>query len=159
MDTTCNEYEDGSALHIAAANLSVGAAKILMSFGADTELRDNLARSPIDCVPEPEDFLIPDAGELVEAMASILLRGGIKEDNNNGSTKRPYGEASTKAISGRTVLKALGLKVRAGARAGSSNAAHTMMLVEERKDARARSERGDGKKRLTEEETVLTKKC
>ncbi len=39
MDTPCSEYEDGTALHIAASNLSTEAAKVLLAFGADPEVR------------------------------------------------------------------------------------------------------------------------
>ena len=44
MDTTCEEFEKGSALHIAATNLSVEAAKALLGFGADVQLTDELVR-------------------------------------------------------------------------------------------------------------------
>ena len=52
MDTTCTEYENGTALHIAAANLGVSAARILLNFGADSNMTDDLARKPLDCIPE-----------------------------------------------------------------------------------------------------------
>ncbi len=66
VDATCSEYEGGTALHIAAANLSVEAARVLLSFGADTEATDLLARTPVDCIPDAEEFAtIPDAEELV----------------------------------------------------------------------------------------------
>ena len=42
MDTTCEEFDNGSALHIAATNLSVEAAKALLGFGADVNLTDEL---------------------------------------------------------------------------------------------------------------------
>ena len=52
MDTTCSEYENGTALHIAAANLGVSAAQVLLNFGADLNLVDDLARKAHDCIPE-----------------------------------------------------------------------------------------------------------
>ena len=52
VDTTCAEYENGTALHIAAANLGVSAVRILLNFGADSNITDDLARKPLDCVPE-----------------------------------------------------------------------------------------------------------
>ena len=42
VDETCEEFENGSALHIAATNLSVEAAKALIGFGADLHLTDDL---------------------------------------------------------------------------------------------------------------------
>ena len=45
MDTTCSEYENGTELHIAAANLGVSAAQVLL--GADLNLVDDLARKTL----------------------------------------------------------------------------------------------------------------
>ena len=52
VDTTCSEYENGTALHIAATNLGVSAVQVLLNFGADPNLTDDLARKPHDCIPE-----------------------------------------------------------------------------------------------------------
>merc|ERR1712079_227765 len=52
VDTICSEYENGTALHIAAANLGVSAVRILLNFGSDSNITDDLARKPLDCVPE-----------------------------------------------------------------------------------------------------------
>ena len=84
VDTICGEYENGTSLHIAAANLSVEAARILLSFGADKDLLDDLARKPVDCVPDPEDFdLIPDAPDLIVKMRKLLnIRDSIQMNFN-----------------------------------------------------------------------------
>ena len=47
VDSPCPEHDNGTALHIAAANLSLGAARVLLAYGADPEIRDDLARMPI----------------------------------------------------------------------------------------------------------------
>lgn len=47
IDSPCNEYENGSALHIAAHNLAVNSARVLVEFGANTKLKDNLGRTPL----------------------------------------------------------------------------------------------------------------
>ena len=47
VDTPCPEHENGTALHISAANLSLGAARVLLAYGADPDIRDDLARMPI----------------------------------------------------------------------------------------------------------------
>ena len=118
MDTTCSEYENGTSLHIAAANLSVEAAKILLSFGADKDLLDDLARKPEDCVPDPEDFdLIPDASDLIVKMRKLLnVRIGEVLDGEKNAGSRldlmSAGGGGVVAVSGRTALKAMGLKVR-----------------------------------------------
>ena len=54
VDITCQGYEEGTALHIAATNLSLEAAKVLIAFGSDPNLKDDLARTPIDCIPDEE---------------------------------------------------------------------------------------------------------
>ena len=55
VDITCQEYENGTALHIAASNLSLEAAKVLIGFDSDPHLKDELARTPIDCIPDEEE--------------------------------------------------------------------------------------------------------
>ena len=52
VDTVCTEYENGTALHIAATNLGVSAVQVLLNFGADPNLTDDLARKAHDCIPE-----------------------------------------------------------------------------------------------------------
>ena len=52
VDTLSGEYDNGSALHIAASNLGLEAAKVLLTYGADPCLKDDLARAPVDCIPD-----------------------------------------------------------------------------------------------------------
>ena len=47
IDTACNEHENGSALHIAAANLALNSAAVLVQFAANTKMKDNLGRTPL----------------------------------------------------------------------------------------------------------------
>ena len=56
--TRCVEYESGTALHIAASNLSLGCARVLLKFGADSDARDELGRKPEECVPDAEVAVI-----------------------------------------------------------------------------------------------------
>jgi len=108
VDTHCVEYENGTALHIAASNLSLGAARVLLKFGANIETTDDLGRKPVECIPDASNFeLVPDAQELIEKMSKLLLEG-LEDRNRSPSTLM---KTSTKSISGRTVLQAMGLKV------------------------------------------------
>ena len=108
VDTHCVEYENGTALHIAASNLSLGAARVLLKFGADIEATDDLGRKPVECIPDAANFeLVPDAQELIEKMSKLLAEG-LEDRNRSPSTLM---KTSTKSISGRTVLQAMGLKV------------------------------------------------
>jgi CAP-Gly domain-containing linker protein 3/4 len=110
VDTHCVEYESGTALHIAAANLSLGAARVLLKFGADRESTDDLGRKPVECVPDAASFeLVPDAQELIGRMTKLLAAG--LEDTARSPAAALHRSPSTKSISGRTVLQAMGLKV------------------------------------------------
>merc|ERR1711936_784570 len=102
VDTHCVEYENGTALHIAASNLGLGAARVLLKFGADIEATDDLGRKPVECIPDAANFeLVPDAQELIEKMSKLLAEG-LEDRNRSPSTLM---KTSTKSISGRTVLQ------------------------------------------------------
>ena len=76
VDTHCVEYENGTALHIAASNLSLAAARVLLKFGANSETVDDLGRKPRECVPEPDTFeMVPDAQDLIDKMVKLLSEG------------------------------------------------------------------------------------
>ena len=108
VDTHCVEYESGTALHIAAANLSLGAARVLLKFGTDIETLDELGRKPVECVPDASNFeLVPDAQELISRMTTLLSVGLEDHTRSPAAVHR----ADPKSVSGRTVLQAMGLKV------------------------------------------------
>ena len=108
VDTHCVEYENGTALHIAASNLSLAAARVLLKFGANSEAVDDLGRKPRECVPEPETFdMVPDAQDLIDKMVKLLSEGLESRSVPAGSLAR----TSTESISGRTVMGAMGLKL------------------------------------------------
>ncbi|TRY74970.1 hypothetical protein TCAL_11612 [Tigriopus californicus] len=121
VDSPCVEHENGTALHIATGNLSAEAIRVLLQFGADPDLKDDLARKPIDCLPEAEDFsLIPDTPDLMEKIEKLLSKGfergaSPEEKSPPNSVKPSAGSISRnkieKVVSGKTVLTALGLKV------------------------------------------------
>lgn len=47
VDSPCSEFDHGSPLHIAAANLAVDSAKELLLHGANPHAKDDLGRSPL----------------------------------------------------------------------------------------------------------------
>lgn len=55
LNSLCSEFYFGSPLHIAAMNLSVNAAEVLLKHGADINLRDDLGRTPLYCIPQTID--------------------------------------------------------------------------------------------------------
>ncbi|RUS77086.1 hypothetical protein EGW08_015169 [Elysia chlorotica] len=68
VDSTCSEFEHGTALHIAASNLAHEACKVLLQNGANPSLRDDLNRMPVDCVPDPSSL------NENTAMASLVIK-------------------------------------------------------------------------------------
>lgn len=123
MDTTCSEYENGTALHIAAANLGVSAAQVLLNFGADLNLTDDLARKAFDCIPEMDaiDVTLPidDVEEMV-AKLKVLLHTTKKavttedllhDHSSLGLSSLSINANKNSITTGRSVMNALGLKV------------------------------------------------
>ena len=118
VNSTCNEYDNGTPLHIAAANLGVSAAQILLKFGADPSLTDDLARKPFDCIPEMHaiDVTLPidDVEEMIEKLQHLLSKGGSLEGLESSALLGLSSMSiNSKSITtGRSVMNALGLKVK-----------------------------------------------
>jgi len=126
VDTTCSEYDNGTALHIAAANLGVSAAQVLLNFGADLHLVDDLARKAHDCIPEMHaiDVTLPtdDVEEMIGKL-KILLHTNTKkmstqEANELMADHTSFGLSSwsintnrNNVTTGRSVMNALGLRI------------------------------------------------
>ncbi len=130
MDSTCTEYENGSALHIAAANLGVTAVQVLLNFGADLNLSDDLARKPHDCIPEMHaiDVTLPtdDVEEMIVKLRILLQHHTRKSSTLSNSTEDILADHMSMGLSslsingvgsksnittGRSVTNALGLRV------------------------------------------------
>ena len=47
VDSLCSEFDAGSPLHIAAANLAYESGKVLLNNGANPHIKDDLGRLPI----------------------------------------------------------------------------------------------------------------
>lgn len=58
MVTVCSQFDDGNALHIAAANLCYRSAVILIAHGADGGHRDSSNRLPYECIPSGNALLV-----------------------------------------------------------------------------------------------------
>lgn len=52
IDARCKEYDQGTALHMAASGLCYDAAKFLVERGADPTLINNMYKTPYECVAE-----------------------------------------------------------------------------------------------------------
>ena len=47
IDSKCSEFDNGTALHIAASNLAHEAVKVLLQNGASAQIKDDMGRTPI----------------------------------------------------------------------------------------------------------------
>uniref|UniRef100_A0A4W4EEC8 Si:dkeyp-47f9.4 n=1 Tax=Electrophorus electricus TaxID=8005 RepID=A0A4W4EEC8_ELEEL len=76
VDATCSDFDFGTALHIAAANLCTAAVRCLLELGANPAFRDDKGQCPADVVPEPLDMPL----ELADAAAQAKeLRALLQE--------------------------------------------------------------------------------
>ncbi|XP_053315466.1 CAP-Gly domain-containing linker protein 4 isoform X2 [Spea bombifrons] len=75
VDATCHDFEFGTALHIAASNLCLGAVKTLLEHRANPAFRDDKGRIPADVVPDPVDMPLEmaDAAAVAKDIRQILL--------------------------------------------------------------------------------------
>uniref|UniRef100_A0A8C8FT34 CAP-Gly domain-containing protein n=1 Tax=Oncorhynchus tshawytscha TaxID=74940 RepID=A0A8C8FT34_ONCTS len=74
VDTTCSDFDFGTALHIAASNLCSSAVKCLLELGANPTFRNERGQCPADVVSEPLDMLLEmaDAAALAKELRSLL---------------------------------------------------------------------------------------
>lgn len=106
IDDQCRDFDGGTPLHIAAANMCLESAQILLKNGANILLKDDLNRTPLFCVPDPSIHMNLMSAETTYELCSKLRK--LLEDatlacipgeglENNGSE------------TGKVVLLALGL--------------------------------------------------
>ncbi|OQR74379.1 CAP-Gly domain-containing linker protein 4-like [Tropilaelaps mercedesae] len=100
VEATSNDFEGGTSLHIAAANLNVESAKLLVQYGANVNATDNLGRIPNDVIPPTLD---PD---LVPEDAIVTLKDLLRPDSRDEILASPH-----TSVSGRVLLQSLGLKI------------------------------------------------
>lgn len=61
LNSTCSDFNYGTALHIAASNLCLGAAKCLLEHGANPTVRNERGQVPAEVVPDPMDMSLDKA--------------------------------------------------------------------------------------------------
>lgn len=67
VDSTCSDFDFGTALHIAASNLCISAVKCLLELGANPAFRNEKGQCPADVVPDPLDMSLEIADAAVQA--------------------------------------------------------------------------------------------
>lgn len=93
-------------LHIAAANLSLKSARILLSSGANILLKDDQMRTPLDCVPDDDlESCFDEDQEHSLQMRTLLEEATL---DVSGEPNSPDDECMKTA---KVVLSALGLEI------------------------------------------------
>ncbi|XP_072545218.1 CAP-Gly domain-containing linker protein 4 isoform X2 [Salminus brasiliensis] len=78
VDATCSDFDFGTALHIAAANLCTSAVRCLLELGANPAFRNDKGQCPADVVPEPLDMPLEMADAAAQAKElRTLLREAL----------------------------------------------------------------------------------
>ncbi|XP_064108829.1 CAP-Gly domain-containing linker protein 3-like isoform X2 [Macrobrachium nipponense] len=109
INDACLEYSGGTPLHIAAANLCLAATKVLLAHGAPLNLTDTQGRTPFQCIPAPDQYeLVPDVQNVIAQLRSLLCPSAA---HCYSTYEYSMGQSSTQGLSGRAVLKAMGLKL------------------------------------------------
>ncbi|KAL8625698.1 hypothetical protein ACOMHN_043973 [Nucella lapillus] len=104
IESTCAEFEDGTSLHIAASNLAHEAIKVLIQNGADVSRKDDLGRTPADCVPDSRNFdKDSDIGRLAQRIRKTL------QEATPSSPAKPL--PNYDLVQSKVMLQALGLQL------------------------------------------------
>ncbi|XP_053365201.1 CAP-Gly domain-containing linker protein 4 isoform X2 [Clarias gariepinus] len=80
VDATCSDFDFGTALHIAAANLCTSAVRCLLELGANPAFKNDKGQCPVDVVPEPLDMPLEMADAAAQAKElRTLLRDALPQ--------------------------------------------------------------------------------
>ncbi|KAF7494660.1 CAP-Gly domain-containing linker protein 4 [Sarcoptes scabiei] len=109
LNYSSKHLDSKTPLHITASNLCLRSARILLSSGANVLLKDDLMRTPLDCVPietdDTIDWFETDRTELSLEMRSLLEEATLIV---SGESNNPDVECLKTA---KVVLNALGLEI------------------------------------------------
>lgn len=104
IDSRCTEFDNGTALHIAASNLAHEAVKVLLQNGANSLIKDDMDRKPLDCIPDPSALdSDPDMPKTVLKLKKTLQEAGSE------SEKRP--PPNYDLVQSKVTLQALGISL------------------------------------------------
>uniref|UniRef100_A0A3Q3WU30 CAP-Gly domain-containing protein n=1 Tax=Mola mola TaxID=94237 RepID=A0A3Q3WU30_MOLML len=108
LNSTCSDFHYGTALHIAASNLCLGAVKCLLEHGANPTVRNDKGLVPADVVPDPMDMSLDkaEAAMVAKELKQLLLDAVPLSCNLPRATLPNYDN-----IPGNLMLSSLGLKL------------------------------------------------
>uniref|UniRef100_A0A3Q2WY86 CAP-GLY domain containing linker protein 3 n=1 Tax=Haplochromis burtoni TaxID=8153 RepID=A0A3Q2WY86_HAPBU len=108
LNSTCSDFHYGTALHIAASNLCLGAVKCLLEHGANPTIRNDKGQVPAEVVPDPMDMSLDkaEAAMVAKELKQLLLDAVPLSCNLPRATLPNYDN-----IPGNLMLAALGLKL------------------------------------------------
>ncbi|XP_034384801.1 CAP-Gly domain-containing linker protein 3 isoform X2 [Cyclopterus lumpus] len=108
LNSTCSDFHYGTALHIAASNLCLGAVKCLLEHGANPVVRNDKGQVPGEVVPDPMDMTLDKAEAAMAAkeLMQLLLDAVPLSCNLPRATLLNYDN-----IPGNLMLTSLGLKL------------------------------------------------
>ncbi|KAL4236501.1 CAP-Gly domain-containing linker protein 4 [Mactra antiquata] len=79
IDSRCSEFDNGTALHIAASNLAHEAVKVLLQNGANSLVKDDMDRKPLDCIPDTSALdSDPEMPKTVMKLKKTLTEAGTE---------------------------------------------------------------------------------
>uniref|UniRef100_A0A7N6FHN8 CAP-Gly domain-containing protein n=1 Tax=Anabas testudineus TaxID=64144 RepID=A0A7N6FHN8_ANATE len=108
LNSTCSDFHYGTALHIAASNLCLGAVKCLLEHGANPTVRNDKGQVPAEVVPDPMDMSLDkaEAAMVAKELKQLLLDAVPLSCNLPKATLPNYDN-----IPGNLMLSSLGLKL------------------------------------------------
>uniref|UniRef100_A0A671P2N8 CAP-Gly domain-containing linker protein 3-like n=1 Tax=Sinocyclocheilus anshuiensis TaxID=1608454 RepID=A0A671P2N8_9TELE len=108
LNSTCSDFYHGTALHIAASNLCLGAVKCLLEHGANPTVRNDKGQEPAEVVPDPMDMSLDkaEAAMVAKELKQLLLDAVPLSCSLPRATLPNYDN-----IPGNLMLSSLGLKL------------------------------------------------
>ncbi|XP_053208559.1 CAP-Gly domain-containing linker protein 3-like isoform X2 [Panonychus citri] len=110
IDDVCHDFEGGTPLHIAAANLCIDSVKVLLKHGANVLLKDDHGRTALDCVPDPTTLL---NSSILAKQGAVEVAIELRALLEKAFLATIPGETFTfeGPVTGKVVLQALGLQL------------------------------------------------
>uniref|UniRef100_A0A6Q2X9F7 CAP-Gly domain-containing protein n=1 Tax=Esox lucius TaxID=8010 RepID=A0A6Q2X9F7_ESOLU len=108
LNSTCSDFNHGTALHIAASNLCLGSVQCLLEHGANPTVRNDKGQGPADVVPDPMDMTLDkaEAAMVAKELKQLLLDAVPLSCNLPRATLLNYDN-----IPGNLMLTSIGLKL------------------------------------------------